>query len=279
MIDNSMWIQAELDNRTAVPGGARRCARGAAAGGWRAGCASPTPPAPSTENMGDVAHTSQTMIGRDAELEEIASSLGVRAVPAGRPDRARCGIALVSGDAGVGKTRLLKAVRDLAHDEGWQVLAGHCLDFGDSALPYLPFSEVLGRLAIALPDVVDRVAALQPALARLLPGRRVRLPARRRRAGGDPPRSTARSTAPTSSTPCTPCSRPPPTRRRCCWSSRTSTGPTSRRATCSASCSPGRSSAGSRWWRRTAPTTCTAGTRCAGRWPSGRGCATSTGSS
>ena len=128
--------------------------------------------------MVDVAHTSQTMIGRDAELDEIASSLGVRAVPDGMPhggsDGTRCGIVLVSGDAGVGKTRLLKAVRDRAHAEGWQVLAGHCLDFGDSALPYLPFSEVLGRLATDLPDVVDRVAAVQPALARLQPGRRVR---------------------------------------------------------------------------------------------------------
>ena len=80
---------------------------------------------------------------------------------------------LLSGDAGVGKTRLLTELRDLAVDEGWQVFAGHCLDFGDSALPYLPFSEVLGRLATDLPDVVSTVAGIHPALARLQPGRRV----------------------------------------------------------------------------------------------------------
>ena len=80
---------------------------------------------------------------------------------------------LLSGDAGVGKTRLLTELRDLAFTEGWQVFAGHCLDFGDSALPYLPFSEVLGRLAADLPDVVDTVAAAHPSLARLQPGRRV----------------------------------------------------------------------------------------------------------
>lgn len=80
---------------------------------------------------------------------------------------------LLAGDAGVGKTRLLTELRDVAFTEGWQVVAGHCLDFGDSALPYLPFSEVLGRLATDLPEVVAKVAVQQPALNRLLPGRRV----------------------------------------------------------------------------------------------------------
>ena len=83
------------------------------------------------------------------------------------------GLVLLSGDAGVGKTRLLVELRDRAVLAGWQVFAGHCLDFGDSALPYLPFSEVLGRLATALPEVVDRVATSFPALSRLQPGRRM----------------------------------------------------------------------------------------------------------
>ena len=108
--------------------------------------------------MGDVAsHTSRTLVGRDAELTEIASLLGVRSSGDGT-----AGVVLLSGDAGVGKTRLLVELRDLAFTEGWQVFAGHCLDFGDSALPYLPFSEVLGRLAADLPDVVDQVAAQHP---------------------------------------------------------------------------------------------------------------------
>src|SRR4051794_31612003 len=119
--------------------------------------------------MGIVApDTSRTLVGRDAELTEIASSLGVRT-----PGEPHTGVVLLSGDAGVGKTRLLTELRDLAFAEGWQVFAGHCLDFGDSALPYLPFSEVLGRMATELPGLVDDVAGRHPALARLQPGRRV----------------------------------------------------------------------------------------------------------
>lgn len=80
---------------------------------------------------------------------------------------------LLSGDAGVGKTRLLTVLRDLGLTQGWQVRAGHCLDFGDSALPYLPFTEIFGRLAADLPGTVDAVARTHPALARLAPGRRI----------------------------------------------------------------------------------------------------------
>src|SRR4051794_30176377 len=98
--------------------------------------------------MGGVAvhATSQALIGRDAELTEIASLLGVSSYPdaAGRsaPVLRQPVHVVLSGDAGVGKTRLLVELRDLAVGEGWRVVAGHCLDFGDSALPYLPFSEV-----------------------------------------------------------------------------------------------------------------------------------------
>ncbi|CAI9412132.1 HTH-type transcriptional regulator MalT [Nocardioides sp. T2.26MG-1] len=133
---------------------------------------------PTTEHGimdGMAAHTSRTLVGRDAELTEIASLLGVRpsGTDPGAQTGAQTGMVLLSGDAGVGKTRLLTELRDLAFAEGWQVVAGHCLDFGDSALPYLPFSEVLGRLATDRPDVVEEVGARHPALARLQPGRRM----------------------------------------------------------------------------------------------------------
>ncbi|WP_160877455.1 AAA family ATPase [Nocardioides flavescens] len=118
--------------------------------------------------MVGVTRAEHPMVGRDAELSHFARTLGVGD---GEPAPGRH--VLLAGDAGVGKTRLLVALRDRALEQGWRVVAGHCLDFGDSALPYLPFSEVLGRLGSELPEVVRAVAATHPVLARLQPGRRV----------------------------------------------------------------------------------------------------------
>src|SRR6478752_1443612 len=101
------------------------------------------------------------LVGRDAELEHLCSTLGISASASDQPRSA----VLLAGDAGVGKTRLLTELRDRALGEGWQVLAGHCLDFADSALPYLPFSELTGRIARELPDVFDDVAERHPAVA------------------------------------------------------------------------------------------------------------------
>ncbi|MFW6772891.1 helix-turn-helix transcriptional regulator [Nocardioides sp. CPCC 205120] len=121
------------------------------------------------------------LVGRGAELDQLGAWLGIGAArsdaadvsgpPA--PDDLPPSV-LVAGDAGVGKTRLLRELRDRAVADGWRVDAGHCLDFADSALPYLPFSEILGRLERDLPEVVAAVVETHPALARLQPGRRMR---------------------------------------------------------------------------------------------------------
>ena len=118
------------------------------------------------------------LIGRDAELEQLSSQLGIRAsegVGGGAaPIEQSVRAMLVAGDAGVGKTRVLMALRDAAIEAGWHVVAGHCLDLADSSLPYLPFSEILGRVMADQPDVATRVLEQHPTLARLQPGRRIR---------------------------------------------------------------------------------------------------------
>ena len=107
-------------------------------------------------------HTS-TLVGRDRELDEVLAWV--------RSDDVT-GV-LLAGDAGVGKTRLVTEARSRLVAEGHRVVVGHCLDLGDTAPSYLPFSEVLGQLATELPDTVSAVAGHHPALSRLQPGRRM----------------------------------------------------------------------------------------------------------
>jgi DNA-binding CsgD family transcriptional regulator len=116
-----------------------------------------------------VATHSSTLVGRDRELTELLSWV---ADDRDVPRRAVTGV-LLGGDAGVGKTRLLGEARDRLTTDGWRVVVGHCLDLGDTGLPYLPFSEVLQQLAADLPETTAGVAGDYPALARLQPGRRM----------------------------------------------------------------------------------------------------------
>lgn len=109
------------------------------------------------------------LVGRDAELAELVDLLGIGAD--GAAARAAHGV-LLAGDAGVGKTRMLTELRDRAVEEGWHVVAGHALDFGDAALPYLPFTEVIGRLADTHPEVVAAAVERHPGLLRLTAGNR-----------------------------------------------------------------------------------------------------------
>jgi DNA-binding CsgD family transcriptional regulator/tetratricopeptide (TPR) repeat protein len=120
--------------------------------------------------MGDVPReTESPLVGRATELDRLAGFLGVGA-DGQEPQPAAV---LLSGDAGVGKTRLLAELCARAAAEGWRVMAGHCLDFGESALPYLPFTEAFGRLADREPTLAATLAGGSPAIARLMPARRL----------------------------------------------------------------------------------------------------------
>lgn len=111
------------------------------------------------------AMTRAPLIGRDAQLRELASAVGV--------DGQEAGVVLLGGDAGVGKTRLLQALAELARS-GRLVVAGHCTDFGDSGLAYLPFTELLGALASEAGPTVETAMSRYTALDRLLPRHRLR---------------------------------------------------------------------------------------------------------
>ncbi|HEX6878464.1 MAG TPA: AAA family ATPase [Nocardioidaceae bacterium] len=109
------------------------------------------------------------LVGRTSELDELSRMVGLsRSGSTGTG-----GLVLLSGDAGVGKTRLLTELRAAAERAGWRTLVGHCLDFGDSALPYLPFTEILGRLAQESPSFVADISEAHPAVRHLLPGQRL----------------------------------------------------------------------------------------------------------
>ncbi|WP_460498890.1 helix-turn-helix transcriptional regulator [Glycomyces tarimensis] len=98
------------------------------------------------------------LFARDNELATLNNALG----------KARGGQAatiIVSGDAGVGKSRLLHEFNAHAGD-GVLTVTGHCLDTADSALPYLPFAEAVGALARRSPELV----ADHPGLRPLVPG-------------------------------------------------------------------------------------------------------------
>ncbi|MGZ4290232.1 MAG: ABC transporter substrate-binding protein [Gaiellaceae bacterium] len=75
------------------------------------------------------------LVGRSRELGQGREAL--EALRAGRG-----GVLVVAGDAGIGKTRLLNELRELAELEGSCWLEGRCVSYGES-LPYWPFRDLL----------------------------------------------------------------------------------------------------------------------------------------
>ena len=107
--------------------------------------------------------TPSPFVGRAPDLAALVGLVGLPDGPGGA--------VLLGGDAGVGKTRLLAELGRAAETAGWRVLVGHCLDFGADGLPYLPFSEIFGRLAAEAPALARSVVERSPDVARLMPGR------------------------------------------------------------------------------------------------------------
>ncbi|MQY09508.1 helix-turn-helix transcriptional regulator [Actinomadura macrotermitis] len=100
------------------------------------------------------------LIGRTSEAAVLTGALE-------RAAAGSAGVVLVGGDAGVGKTHLVGAVRAAAAERGCTVLVGQCAELGES-MPYLPLADALWTGARADERVRAAVAA-RPVLGRLLP--------------------------------------------------------------------------------------------------------------
>jgi DNA-binding CsgD family transcriptional regulator/tetratricopeptide (TPR) repeat protein len=95
--------------------------------------------------------SSPTLIGRHQERAWLGDLLNDS-----RSDRTAT--ILIGGEAGVGKTRLVTEFAERADADGWRVLVGHCLELGESGLPFAPIVEAFRGLPDLLdPDVLARV--------------------------------------------------------------------------------------------------------------------------
>src|SRR6478672_3354619 len=83
--------------------------------------------------------TSARFVGRQAELDELRALLS-------RSAEGRAHLAFVTGESGMGKTRLVDELAIRARDEGARVLFGECVELGESELPYAPIVAALRPL-------------------------------------------------------------------------------------------------------------------------------------
>jgi DNA-binding CsgD family transcriptional regulator/tetratricopeptide (TPR) repeat protein len=78
-------------------------------------------------------------VGRAPELASLVEAFD-------RASGGRAAVALVGGEAGVGKSRLTRELGAHARGANARVLVGHCLDLEEGGLPYAPFVEVVRTL-------------------------------------------------------------------------------------------------------------------------------------
>jgi DNA-binding CsgD family transcriptional regulator len=103
------------------------------------------------------------LVGRDAERQLLESS--VRACAAGSPSAT-----IVSGEAGAGKTRLVRELAEYGEAVGHTVLWGSCLRFAADTSPFLPIGRLLTQWhRRASPAERDRVLTGADQLATIAP--------------------------------------------------------------------------------------------------------------
>jgi len=111
-----------------------------------------------------------SFVGREHERSELCAALADATSGRGR-------VCLISGEPGIGKTRLCAEIALEAEKDRFEVLIGHCSE--QEAVPYLPFVEILescvdrfqnpDRLRNMLGDDGPELARLLPKLRRIIP--------------------------------------------------------------------------------------------------------------
>lgn len=99
------------------------------------------------------------LVSRQAEISAVRAVIGGAVAGHGEA-------LLFTGEAGVGKTRLLREARVEAERRGLPVLRGRAVEAGGA---YRPLVEAFARLAAPFSDD-PRLAGVRPTLARVLPG-------------------------------------------------------------------------------------------------------------
>jgi DNA-binding SARP family transcriptional activator/tetratricopeptide (TPR) repeat protein len=121
------------------------------------------------------------LVGRKRELEQLWSLWAAATEPGAGADRGRLRgpprrLVMMTGDPGIGKSRLAAEIARRAHDEGAFVLAGRSPQ--EALVPYQPFVEALRQYFMGVPFSELRASAREygSELARLVPELRRRAP-------------------------------------------------------------------------------------------------------
>ena len=91
------------------------------------------------------------LVGRAAPMATVVHTLD-------RAREAHGRTLLVSGEAGIGKSRVVRAMADRARADGFVVLQGSCFE-ADGAQPYAPVLDLVRLLATASPALAQHYFA------------------------------------------------------------------------------------------------------------------------
>jgi DNA-binding CsgD family transcriptional regulator/tetratricopeptide (TPR) repeat protein len=108
--------------------------------------------------------TSPVVVGRELEIQRLDEALAVAAEDGSA-------VLLISGEAGVGKTRLVDELATRAAGRGFCVCVGRCVDLGEAIWPLAPLRDIVASLVDELDDeALDLVlGGARDVLASLVP--------------------------------------------------------------------------------------------------------------